>query len=86
MPSSWPSRPRPWTSCRRAANARGRHRSADEFAALAVPFADRGRRTEEYLAAMRTLWREDVAGFDGEFIRFTSGLIPSRYATGASRS
>lgn len=35
---------------------------------------------------MRTLWREDVAGFDGEFIRFTSGLIPSRYATGASRS
>ncbi|MFE6752058.1 LLM class F420-dependent oxidoreductase [Streptomyces sp. NPDC057684] len=44
--------------------------SADEFAALGVPFARRGRRTEEYLAAMRTLWREDVATFEGEFTRF----------------
>ncbi|MFF8860506.1 LLM class F420-dependent oxidoreductase [Streptomyces sp. NPDC015139] len=44
--------------------------SADEFAALGVPFAGRGRRTEEYLAAMRTVWREDVATFEGEFTRF----------------
>ncbi|MEW1616533.1 MULTISPECIES: LLM class F420-dependent oxidoreductase [unclassified Streptomyces] len=46
--------------------------SADEFTALGVPFAGRGRRTEEYLAAMRTLWREDVAGFEGEFTRFSA--------------
>jgi probable F420-dependent oxidoreductase len=44
--------------------------SAEEFAALGVPFAGRGRRTEEYLAAMRTLWAEDVASFRGEFTRF----------------
>ncbi|MES4888735.1 LLM class F420-dependent oxidoreductase [Streptomyces sp. NPDC096012] len=44
--------------------------SAEEFAALGVPFAGRGRRTEEYLAAMRTLWREDVATFEGDFTRF----------------
>lgn len=44
--------------------------SAEEFAALAVPFARRGRRTEEYLAAMRTLWTEDPASFAGEFTRF----------------
>ncbi|MGW5126204.1 LLM class F420-dependent oxidoreductase [Streptomyces sp. NPDC004069] len=44
--------------------------SAEEFAALGVPFARRGRRTEEYLAAMRTLWTEDPASFAGEFTRF----------------
>ncbi|WP_445530020.1 LLM class F420-dependent oxidoreductase [Streptomyces cyslabdanicus] len=44
--------------------------SAEEFAALGVPFARRGRRTEEYLAAMRTLWSEEPASFAGEFTRF----------------
>ncbi|WP_392675624.1 LLM class F420-dependent oxidoreductase [Streptomyces sp. LN785] len=44
--------------------------SAEEFAALGVPFAKRGRRTEEYLAAMRALWSQDPASFTGEFIRF----------------
>lgn len=40
--------------------------SAEEFAALGVPFAKRGRRTEEYLAAMRAVWAEDPASFTGE--------------------
>ncbi|MEU6221958.1 LLM class F420-dependent oxidoreductase [Streptomyces sp. NPDC047022] len=44
--------------------------SAEEFAALGVPFAGRARRTEEYVAAMRTLWAEDPASFEGEFTRF----------------
>ncbi|MFB7337013.1 LLM class F420-dependent oxidoreductase [Streptomyces adustus] len=44
--------------------------SAEEFAALGVPFIGRGRRSEEYLAAMRTLWTDDPASFAGEFIRF----------------
>ncbi|WP_310723615.1 LLM class F420-dependent oxidoreductase [Streptomyces sp. N2A] len=44
--------------------------SAEEFAALGVPFAGRGPRTEEYLAAMRVLWAEDPASFAGEFTRF----------------
>ncbi|WP_030742316.1 LLM class F420-dependent oxidoreductase [Streptomyces sp. NRRL S-31] len=44
--------------------------SAEEFTALGVPFAGRGRRAEEYLAAMRVLWSEDPASFAGEFTRF----------------
>ena len=44
--------------------------SAEEFAALGVPFARRGPRTAEYVAAMRSLWAEDVASFSGEFARF----------------
>ncbi|MFJ6572119.1 LLM class F420-dependent oxidoreductase [Streptomyces sp. NPDC091292] len=44
--------------------------SAEEFAALGVPFAGRARRTEEYLAAMRALWTQDPASFAGEFTRF----------------
>ncbi|MGZ4511618.1 MAG: LLM class F420-dependent oxidoreductase [Mycobacterium sp.] len=46
--------------------------SREEFAALSVPFAQRGTRTAEYVAAMRTLWRDDVASFDGDFVRFDS--------------
>ena len=46
--------------------------SREEFAALSVPFAQRGARTAEYVAAMRTLWRDDVASFDGDFVRFDS--------------
>lgn len=46
--------------------------SAEEFAALGIPFAGRGRRTAEYVAAMRTLWANDVASFSGEFTRFES--------------
>jgi probable F420-dependent oxidoreductase len=46
--------------------------SAEEFDALGVPFARRAARTREYVAAMRTIWREDVASFEGEFVRFDS--------------
>jgi len=40
------------------------------IAALGVPFARRGKRTAEYVAAMRTFWADDVASFSGEFTRF----------------
>ncbi|WP_165838683.1 LLM class F420-dependent oxidoreductase [Roseicella frigidaeris] len=43
---------------------------AEEFAALGVPFAERGRRADEYVAAMRALWREDNARFAGRFVAF----------------
>jgi probable F420-dependent oxidoreductase len=46
--------------------------SAEEFAALGVPFPRRAQRTAEYVAAMRTLWANDVASFTGEFTRFDS--------------
>lgn len=56
--------------------------SAEEFAALGVPFADRGRRTVEYVAAMRTLWSNDVASFDGEFVRFDAVRVNPKPAYG----
>lgn len=45
--------------------------SREEFDALGVPFARRGARTAEYVAAMRTLWRDDLASYSGEFVSFT---------------
>ena len=39
--------------------------SAEEFTALGVEFSRRGPRTAEYVAAMRTLWADDVASFSG---------------------
>ncbi|OBG63426.1 LLM class F420-dependent oxidoreductase [Mycobacterium sp. E3339] len=46
--------------------------SREEFAALSVPFARRGARTAEYVAAMRALWRDDIASFHGDFVGFDS--------------
>lgn len=46
--------------------------SREEFAALGVPFEGRGRRTAEYVTAMCTLWRDDVASYEGEFVSFDS--------------
>ena len=46
--------------------------SREEFAALGVPFEHRAARTAEYVAAMRALWRDDVASFDGKFVGFDS--------------
>lgn len=44
--------------------------SKEEFDALGVPFERRGARTAEYVDAMRTLWRDDVASFTGEYVVF----------------
>jgi probable F420-dependent oxidoreductase len=46
--------------------------SREEFEALGVPFERRAARAAEYVAVMRTLWRDDVASFDGEFVSFDS--------------
>jgi probable F420-dependent oxidoreductase len=44
--------------------------SSEEFAALGVPFQGRARRMEESVEAMRTLWRDDISSYQGEFARF----------------
>src|SRR5436305_666627 len=43
---------------------------AGEFAALGVPFAERGASTDEYIEALRVLWREAEPTFEGRFCRF----------------
>ncbi|HTZ91608.1 MAG TPA: LLM class F420-dependent oxidoreductase [Streptosporangiaceae bacterium] len=52
--------------------------SADEFAALGVPFARRGARTAEYVSAIRQVWAEDVASFHGEFVSFEAVRVNPR--------
>jgi probable F420-dependent oxidoreductase len=41
-----------------------------ELRALGASLADRGVRTDEYLAAMRTLWGEPQRSFEGRFVSF----------------
>lgn len=41
----------------------------EEFAALGVPYEDRGRRTEEYLAVAKALWTGEEARFEGRTYR-----------------
>jgi probable F420-dependent oxidoreductase len=42
----------------------------EEFKALGVPFAGRGQRTDEAIAAMRALWSEEEATFAGKTVSF----------------
>lgn len=41
-----------------------------EFRALGIPFANRGARTDEYLAAMRAIWHEERPAYHGRFVSF----------------
>ena len=43
----------------------------EEFDAIGVPFDERGRRTDDGIAAMRALWSEDRATYSGEFTSFS---------------
>lgn len=47
----------------------------EEFDAIGVPFAGRGRRTDEYVAAMRALWSQQPASFHGEFVDFDDCIL-----------
>ena len=42
----------------------------EEFKALNVPFKSRGAITNEYLEAIKLLWTQDVASYEGEFVSF----------------
>lgn len=42
----------------------------EEFAALDVPFAARGRRLDDYVGALRAAWGPQPASYDGQFTRF----------------
>ena len=41
-----------------------------EFRALGIPFTDRGARTDDYLAAMRTIWTQPHPAYHGRFVSF----------------
>jgi alkanesulfonate monooxygenase SsuD/methylene tetrahydromethanopterin reductase-like flavin-dependent oxidoreductase (luciferase family) len=55
---------------------------AEEFAALGIPFDDRGPRTDDYVTAMRTLWSQDCATYDGPFASFRDVYCKPRPPSG----
>lgn len=55
----------------------------EEFEAIGAPFDDRGRRTDEYVAAMRELWSADAPSFDGEFVSFDGAYCRPQPVGGA---
>ncbi|MDO8433687.1 MAG: LLM class F420-dependent oxidoreductase [Candidatus Binatus sp.] len=57
--------------------------SAEEFAALGIPFERRAQRTREYIDVMRRLWSEDATSFHGEFVNFDGAKSFPKPARGA---
>ena len=55
----------------------------EEFDAIGAPFERRGDRTDEYVAAMRALWANDCASFEGEFVQFRDTYCLPRPVTGS---
>ena len=49
--------------------------SHEEYAALGVPFEQRGKRLDEYIDAMRVVWTDDRATFHGEFVSFENAVM-----------
>ena len=45
----------------------------EEFTAAGATTGRRGARTEEYLAVLRTLWRDEISSFSGEFYTIPAG-------------
>jgi alkanesulfonate monooxygenase SsuD/methylene tetrahydromethanopterin reductase-like flavin-dependent oxidoreductase (luciferase family) len=44
--------------------------SEQEYAAVGVPFRERGRILDEYLAAITAAWTAEVVSFDGTYARY----------------
>lgn len=57
--------------------------SREEYEALGTSFERRGKRFDEYIHAMRRVWSEDPASFDGEFVNFRNVvLLPRPFTPG----
>jgi probable F420-dependent oxidoreductase len=54
----------------------------EEFDALGVPFADRGRRHDDYVEAMRALWRDDKASVHNTYTSFDNCISRPRPVNG----
>ena len=82
MPVSW----RQCDTRKPASSARPRGRGvgwlAEEFDALGIPFAQRGKRTEAYVGAMRALWEQDEPAYAGDYVRFQGACMRPKPYTG----
>ncbi|MDA0977727.1 MAG: LLM class F420-dependent oxidoreductase [Proteobacteria bacterium] len=54
----------------------------EEFDALGVPWERRGARNDEYIEAMRELWKAPHASFEGEFVNFDKVTCSPRPVSG----
>ncbi len=55
----------------------------EEFEALGVPWERRGRRNDEYVEALRTIWSGEHVEYHGEFVDFAPLTCTPRPAQGA---
>ncbi len=55
----------------------------EEFDAIGEPFHERGKRTDDYVAAMRALWTQDKATYHSEFTNFDECISLPRPAQGS---
>jgi probable F420-dependent oxidoreductase len=56
----------------------------EEFVAIgALPFAERGAVTDEFMAVCHELWTADEPKFDGKYVRFKDVLFPPKPPRGA---
>ena len=47
----------------------------EEFDVLGVPFEDRGKRTDEYIRALRVIWGDETPTFHGDYVDFTDTYV-----------
>ncbi|MFQ5850469.1 MAG: LLM class flavin-dependent oxidoreductase [Candidatus Binatia bacterium] len=50
-------------------------RESKEFEAFGVPLKFRGRRTDEYIEAMKAVWEQPLASYEGKYISFRDAEI-----------
>ena len=50
----------------------------EEFEAIGAPWERRGKRTDEHIEAMRALWTQPVASYEGELVRFQNVVCDPR--------
>ena len=56
---------------------------AEEFEAIGVPFSERAARTDDAIGALRVLWGEDHASYDGAYTTFRDCIVRPRPVRGA---
>lgn len=49
--------------------------SEDEYDAVGVPFRQRGKRGDEFIRCLRTIWTEEIVEFEGDFYRVPRSLV-----------
>jgi probable F420-dependent oxidoreductase len=49
-----------------------------EFRTLGVPYEQRGKRTDEYIRAIRAAWGSEVASFAGDLVEFRDVIVAPR--------